>query len=91
MRPERANHVWSYASPAKILSGVKVFEISNIQGEETEVALSRRSECDNVTVRRKPLNGVLADRSCCCAPRSEEDMLMSPIYQPEMASRPTNL
>jgi hypothetical protein len=48
-------------SLTKMLSVVNAFELSNIQEEETEVALIKRSECNNVTLRRKPLKGVLVD------------------------------
>jgi len=36
---------------AKMVSGVNAFEISKFHEEETEVALIKRSECNNVTLR----------------------------------------
>src|SRR5271167_3562487 len=41
----------------KMLSDANAFEISGIEEVETEARLARRSECNNVTLRRKPLNG----------------------------------
>jgi hypothetical protein len=46
-----------------MLSGANAFEISDIQEERTrETVLTKRPEC-NVTLRRKLLNGILADHS----------------------------
>jgi hypothetical protein len=43
---------WVYRplSLGKIPSGANAFEISDIQEDETEAALTRRSECNNVTL-----------------------------------------
>jgi hypothetical protein len=45
-------------SLAKILHGVNAFEINDNQEDEAGAALTRRSECNNVTLGWKPMNGV---------------------------------
>ena len=50
-------------SLAKMLSGVNTFGISKMQEDETGVALSKRFECNSVTLHRKLLHGVFADHS----------------------------
>ena len=50
----------SHVSLSKMLSGVNVFEISDIQEDETEAPVSGWSQCNDVTLRRKQLNGVFA-------------------------------
>jgi hypothetical protein len=44
-------------------SGANAFEISDIQEDETEAALTRRPESNNVTFGRKLLNGVFGMHS----------------------------
>jgi hypothetical protein len=41
-----------------MLSGANAFEISDIQEDEVEAALTRRSGCNNVALGRKGLDGV---------------------------------
>jgi hypothetical protein len=43
-----------------MLFGANAFKISEIQEDETETALTGRSECNNVTLGRKSLDGVFA-------------------------------
>ena len=45
-------------SLAKMLSSANVFEINDIQEDEAEAALTRRSVCNNVALGRKELDGV---------------------------------
>ena len=53
---------WTH-SLATMLSGANAFEISDIQEDETEAAIIRRAECNNVTLELKPLNGVFGKDS----------------------------
>jgi hypothetical protein len=52
-----------HLSLLKMSSGANVFEISDIQEDEAEADRGcpiKRSECNNITLRRKPLDGILA-------------------------------
>jgi hypothetical protein len=47
-------------SLVKMPSGPNAFEISDIQEDEIAASPGRRSECNNLTLRRKPPNGIFA-------------------------------
>jgi hypothetical protein len=48
-------------SLATMLSGLNAFEISDIQEDETEAALSRRSQMEQRYIALKPLDGVFGN------------------------------
>jgi hypothetical protein len=46
-----------------MLSGANAFEISDTEEDEAEAIVPKRPECNNVTLVRKPLNGVVAGQN----------------------------
>ena len=64
-----------HLSLPKILSGANAFEINDIQEDETEASVVRRSECNKVKLGRKTLNGIFGKHN-------------SEPIQPELAAWP---